>query len=149
MIKQSDILTAINRMIGAAFPNYTVYINACPKDFARPSFLLKYIKLSQTDATRFTVEKTVSITITCFVSVDKHDRSDMDELANLQDQVIQLFLPGYIKVGDRALKVLSSTGGIDPDRAYIDLEFNFFDDRTDVEDMNPLIASVSTIIKEG
>ncbi len=149
MIKQSDILTAINRLIVAAHPDYTVYIHACPKDFKRPSFLLEYVRISQSDASRIAIKKTAYFTITCFVPVDAHYRSDMDQLADLQDGIIELFLPGYVEVGDRALKVQSSTGGMDIDRAYIDVQFEFFDNRTDAEEQLPLMESVHTNIKEG
>lgn len=148
MIKQSDILTAINRLIAARFPDYTVYIQACPKDFKRPSFMIKYVKLSQTDVCHSTVEKTVYFTITCFTPVDKYYRSDMDELADLQDETMQLFTPGYVTVGDRALNVQGSTGGMNLDHAHIELQFVYFDNRTEAEDQIPLMASVSTRIKE-
>jgi hypothetical protein len=148
MVKQSAILTAINRLIVEAFPYNTVYIQGCPKDFNRPSFMLEYIRLSQRDATRKAIEKTVYFTITCFTPVDKYYRSDMDELANLQEETLQLFSSGYITVGDRALKVQGSTGGMDTDRAYIDLQFEFFDNRTDAEDQTPLMSSVTTRIQE-
>lgn len=151
MIKQKDIMTAVNRLLIApeAYPDYTVYIQGCPKDFTRPSFLLEYIRTSISDANYSTVEKTVYCTITAFVQTDDRYQSDMDELADLQDGVMALFLPGYITVRDRAIKVQVSNGGMDTDRAYIDIQFNFNDDRSDAEDNTPLIQTVSTTLEEG
>lgn len=149
MIKAKDILTAINVIIAEKYPGYPVYPQACPKDFVRPSFLLEYVRTSRRDANRNTLEKTVYFTITCFVQVDKHFRSDMDKLADLQEDIMQLFAGGYVSIGNRAIKVQSSTGGIDFDRAYIDLQFEYFDNRTDAEDNTPLVESVQTEIQEG
>lgn len=149
MIKAKDILTAVNVIIAENYSNYTVYVQACPKDFTRPSFLLEYVRLSRRDVNFSTFEKTVYITITCFISVDKYFRSDMDELVELQENILQLFADGYVNVGNRSIKVKSSTGGIDFDRAYIDLQFEYFDNRTDAEDEIPLVESVQTEIQEG
>ena len=149
MIKAKDILTAINVIIAENYPDRTVYVQACPKDFKRPSFLLEYVRLSRRDVNFTTFEKTAYFTITCFISVDKHFRSDMDELVDLQEDILKLFAAGYVNVGNRAIKVKSSTGGIDFDRAYIDLQFEYFDNRTEAEDQTPLVESVQTEIQEG
>ena len=147
MIKQSDIMAAINQLIVTAFPDHTVYIQKCPEDFDRPSFLLEYIKISQRDVSMASVEKTVHFTITCFVESGNHDEPEMDRLANLQDNVLCLF-QGYLEVKDRALNVKSIGGGIDANRAYIEIQFGFFDDRTDTKEQIPLVTSVHTNIKE-
>lgn len=142
-------MTAINEIIIKPYPDSTVYVQACPKGFDRPSFWLEFVRHTQIDVSRNTVEKTVYFSITCFAQVDNHYRSDPDELSAIHDNVISLFDKGYINVGDRAIKVKSSTGGMDIDRAYIDLQFEFFDNRTDEREDLPLIASVHTNIKEG
>lgn len=144
MVRQTDILTAINKILVAAYPTYTVYVNNCHKDFVRPSFLLEIIKISQVDICRTSIEKTVYFTITCFTKVDKYYNSDQEELADLQDNIINQFNTGYVVVGDRAIKVKASTGGMDTDRSYIDLQFEFVDNRNDEDDTTPLIESVTT-----
>jgi hypothetical protein len=149
MVKPSDIATAINNRIAAAFPGYMVYPQRCPKDFVRPSFLLEYVRTSKRDANRSTVEKTVYFTITCFETIDKYYRQDPDKLAELQEAVLELFSCGHVPVGDRAIKVQSSTGGMDFDRAYVDLQCQYFDERTDAEDTTPLMQSVITNLQEG
>ncbi|MDD3173583.1 MAG: hypothetical protein PHF63_07985 [Herbinix sp.] len=146
MIKQNDILTAINRILVELYPDYMVYINNCPKDFTRPSFEIGLIRVSQTDACRTTVEKTAYYTLTCFTTVDEYHMSEPEDLIDLQDTIIQKLQIGYVIVGDRAIKFKSSTGGIDPDRAYIDLQFEYFDNRTDEVDTTPLATSVTTRI---
>lgn len=149
MVKINDIFDSVNKLIISPFYDYTVYIQRCPKDFNRRSFLLEYVRTSKTDINRTTVEKTVYFTVTCFVENDKYYRSNPMQLAELQESVLELFSTGYITVGDRAIKVKSSTGGIDLDRAYIDLQFEYFDNRTDTVDTTPLITSVTTNLQEG
>lgn len=149
MVTIRDLTNAINELIIKSYPNSTIYIKDCPKDFDRNSFWLEYVRLSQTDASRHTVEKTVYFSITCFAPVDKYFRAEPDELSGIHDNILSLFEKGYVKVKDRFIKVKSSTGGIDLDRAYIDLQFEFFDTRSDVSEELPLIASVHTKIKEG
>ena len=149
MVKQTDIFLSINKLLVEAFPNFVVYVQDCPKDFKRPSFLIEFVRLSQIDVCRQSVEKTIYLTITCFNEKDKYGRSDMEKLADIQDTVLQLFLKGYVMVEDRAIKVKSSAGGMDTDMAaYIYLQFEYFDNRTDEEDQTPLAASVNTRIKE-
>ncbi len=149
MVKQNEILLAINLLLVAAYPEYTVYIQECPKNFDRPSFKIENVRISQIDVCRSTVEKTVYYTITCFATTDDYYRTNPEELTDLQDTILQKFLPGYVTVGDRAIKVKGSTGGTDTDRAYIDLQFEYFDNRTDEVDQTPLITSVTTNIMEG
>lgn len=55
-----------------------------------------------------------------------------------------LFRFGYLTVGDRALKIKSSTGGTDFDRAYVDLQAEYADDRSDAEETAPLATDVET-----
>ena len=148
MIKLNDIMTGINIVLVEAHPKYKVYPQRCPKDFKRPSFLLEYVKTIPKDVNRSTVEKTVYFTITCFTYIDEYYRSKADDLSEIQEDVMQLLSAGYITVGDRAIKVKGSTGGIDSDRAYIDLQFEFFDNRTDAMDTTPLVASVNTNLEE-
>ena len=148
MIQLNDIMTGINIALVAALPEYKVYPQRCPKDFKRPSFLLEYVRTSRKDINRSTVEKTVYFKITCFIKVDDYYRSEADALSGIQENVTQLFSVGYVNVDDRAIKVQSSTGGFEDDRAYVDLQFQFFDNRTDAMDTTPLVASVTTNLEE-
>jgi hypothetical protein len=149
VVKINDIFDSINKLIISPFPTDTVYIQRCPKDFDKPSFLLEYIKTSKRDINRSTIEKTAYFTITRFVEKDEYYRSNPLLLAEQQETIVDLFNIGYITVGDRAIKVKSSAGGIDTDRAYIDLQFEYFDNRTDAVDATPLMTSVTTNLQEG
>jgi len=144
MVKIKDIMTAINEKLVEAYPDYMVYTKYNPKDFKRPSFLLEFIRRTQNDICLTSVEKTVYFTITCFTKVDKYNISDPEELADLQEGVIQLFDNGYVIVGERAIKVKSSAGGMDDDCAYVDLQFEFVDNRVDATKEIPAMAEIKT-----
>jgi hypothetical protein len=87
----------------------------------------------------------------------------------MQNNVLYLFRNGYITVGDRAIKVKTSTGITDTDefdevrvklggravqigeatttdfkRAIVELTFEYFDDRTDTLESFDLMGSVTT-----
>lgn len=146
MIKQTDILTAINKLLVKYYPGNTVNIQPEPKDYQRPSFYIDMVRVSQVDKCKASIEKTVYVTITYFSEIDKYYRSDPEDLANTQDAVMQIFNCGFVTIGDRAIKVISSAGGLDLDRAYIDLQFEFIDNRTDEIDQIPVATEVVTRI---
>jgi hypothetical protein len=148
MVKRIEILTAINRLLKEKYPSFTVYIQACPIGFVRPSFLLEFVKHSQRDVSRLSIEKTVYFTITYYPTVDEYSQSEPEEMVCMQESILEIFAQGYVPVGDRAIKVQSSTGGMKEHEAYIDLQFEYFDNRTDVCEHEPLITSVTTRIQE-
>ena len=71
------------------------------------------------------MSSTLYLTITCFAPVDDYGNSDADELAEMQNEAIALFRQGYIKVGNRAIKVSTSSGGQDMDRAWVDVTCDY------------------------
>ncbi len=149
MVTARDVMAGIQAAIASKFPAYSIYLQVCPKNITRPSFMIQYIKTNQRDVCRYTVEKTVDYKVTGFPAVNEFYCSDPNELSTLQEDTMQLFSNGFVSIGDRAIKVKSSTGGMDPDRVYLDLQFEYFDDRTDAEDSKPFITSVTTNIQEG
>lgn len=145
MIKLTELFDSINRMIISLYPKVVVYTpERQPKDFTRPSFLIEHIRTSQSDINRSTVEKIAYFTVTGYLEVDKYHRSDALKLIELQDNLLNLFNQGYVKVGERAIKLRSSSGGTDIDKIYIDLTFEYFDDRTMNKDNEPLMSTVTT-----
>ena len=149
MVKLNDLFTSINKLLISLFRSHTVYTQSCPKDFKRPSFLIEYVKTTQSDVNRFTIEKTAYFTITGFTKIDSYYRSEPSELISMKENVLELFSDGYVQVGDRSIKVKSSSGGMDTDRIYIELQFEYFDERNTMNDTTPFIATVITNIQEG
>lgn len=148
MVTAIEIMTGVNTVLVEIAPEYKVYPQRCPKDFKRPSFLIEYVRTSRRDMNKSTVEKTVYLKITCFVEKDAYYRSDTDELAEIQEKIMQAFTERHLTVNDRAIKMQSSTGGFEEDMAFIDLQCTYFDNRTDAVDTTPLVASVNTNLEE-
>lgn len=149
MIKTTDLYNSINLVLVELYPSTIVYTpERIPKDFERPSFLIEHIRSTREDVSRSTIQKTAYFTITAFETVDKYNRADVLKLIDIQDNILDRFGLGYVTVDDRAIKVKSSAGGTDTDAVYIDLQFEYFDDRykqkTETEE---LIQSVITTIK--
>lgn len=130
------------------YPGYTVYIDLCPKQFERPCFLIELVTADQKSVNRSTIQETDYYTITCFDTTDDYSHSDTVKLLTVQQGVLDIFRDGYISVDDRAVNVKASSGGRDFDKAFIDLQFEYFDDRSDATDDTPLINKVYTTIKE-
>lgn len=148
MLDSVKIMDAINRELVRQYPDYTVYLDLCPSNFERPSFLIEFITLSQDTANLSTVNQTAYYTVTCYDVVDDYDHSDTTRLLRLQHGVMNLFRSGALDVDGRHIKVSASTGGRDWDRSYVDLQFSYYDDRSDAEDDTPLMERVYTNIKK-
>ncbi len=148
MVTTKQIMNAINKLLVEKLAAECVYRNRCPEGFERPSYLIEAISNGSDSANCRTVEQTAYLTITCFAAVDEFGDSDDSTLIDLQDGVMNLFRPGYLRVGDRALKVKASTGGADFDRSYVDLQLEFFDDRSDEANTAPLMETIEFTLKE-
>ncbi len=144
MVTSNDIITKINQLIAANFAGNPVYINLCPKDFSRPSFLIECAKMSRQPVSRTTVSVTVDFMLTCFIAVDNYYHTDTAALLTVQNTVMDLFRKGYINVGDRAIKVKADSEEINFECSRISLKFEYFDDRSDAEDTTLLMGEVTT-----
>lgn len=141
-------MDAINALLVEKYPNHTVYIDLCPKKFERPCFLIELSNVSQRSANCKTITVTVYFTITCFDVTDNYSHSNTTDLLLVQQDVLDLFRAGFIVVEDRALAVKASSGGRNFDQAYVDIQLEYFEDRSDSLDTSPLVTEVITTIKE-
>lgn len=142
MIATGDIRDAVNRLLVTQLHAQTVYINRCPKNFKRPSYWLETVRRETTDVNYTTIKVVVYFSITCFISLNGYGNSDSKELTNMQDTVAALFQGGRLAVKDRLLKVSANTAGYENDRSYVNLQFEFFDDRpVEAEDV-PLMGDI-------
>lgn len=107
MITNNDIADAIAALVEKAFPGEPVYRDYAPTGFQRPSNLVEI------SGGKFypnfgcgNVELRPKLTLTTFVEVDPYHQQDDMELTRRQMKLLGLFLPGYVKVEDRAPHVL-------------------------------------------
>jgi hypothetical protein len=147
MITEKDILTAINQLLVEKYPGAAVYINLCPENFIRPGFYIEHVSTSSRDKSCKTIEQTVYYTITCFIETDSHYNVDAENLMERQTEVLNLFRKGYVTVGGRAVKVKASNSGFNNGEAYVELQFEYCDDRSDSTDDTELMRTISTKVK--
>ena len=107
MITNNDIADAIAALVEQQFPGEPVYRDYTPKGFQRPSTL---VELSggkfYPNFSCGVVELRPKFTLTTFVPVDEYHQQNDLELTRRQMLLLGLFLPGYVKVKDRAPHVL-------------------------------------------
>ena len=107
MITNNDIADAIAALVQEKFPGEPLYRDYTPEGFQRPSNLVEI------SGGKFypnfgcgTVEVRPKITLTTFTKVDPYYQQDDQELTRRQMILLGLFLPGYVRVNDRAPHVL-------------------------------------------
>lgn len=121
MITNHNISDAIAALVEKTFPGEPVYRDYTPAGFQRPSNLVELT------GGKFypnfgcgSVEIRPRFTLTTFVEVDPYHQQDDSELTRRQMLLLGLFLPGYIKVRDRAPHVLDE-GELDNGLDYASL----------------------------
>lgn len=108
MIKPTDYTAAVAALLEQQFPGEPVYPDLVPENFNRPSNEVEIAKITLmqhpgTDAISVTTE----VLIRTFVVVDAYHNSQYDALYERITQIMELFAPGFIRVADRAPKVVS------------------------------------------
>ncbi len=150
MTVASDIMAALQTALAAAIPGLTE-VRTDPKrqNSARPAALVEHVRTAQRDVSRKTVKVTSDWDVTVYPELDAYRDCEQADVLAIQEAALGCFRPGYLTVGGRALPVKASSGGQDGDRAYIDVQFEFFDDRSSEENTIPAMAAVTTNLKEG
>lgn len=146
MVRMQDIVDAINVLMVKKFPKATAYINTCPKDFRRPSYLIQNTYVYREDASRSTVFVTADFMITYFVETDSRYIMNIEKLRQAQADILDLFSCGYITVDDRRLKVTGSEGETTLTDTSVDLQVSYFDDRDEPAEPLPAAEKVYTTI---
>lgn len=123
----NEITDKLESMISAEFPGEKVYRELVPSDFVRPSNLIVQDPSEiQVDLGCSIMEVRTTFTITTYVTTDEYAHSHLTELHIRQMRLLKLFLPGFIKVGDRAPKVkgtIKTGGGYDYDTLTVTLAY--------------------------
>lgn len=141
VITNNDIADAIAALVEKTFPGEPVYRDYTPTDFQRPSNL---VELSggkfYPNFSCGSVEIRPKFTLTTFVEVDPyHQPVNIMELTRRQMLLLGLFLPGYIKVRDRAPHVLDEgelNNGLD--FAALTVTFSYVLDRQEFMEIQQL-----------
>lgn len=130
----NDILKAVETLLGRRFPGEPVVLDRMPKDFKRPAFTLECERDECTDVNAGLVRRTVTALVTCYGALDAHGNSSRAELNRRMDAVLGLFGAGYLRVGDRAVRVAANKGAGDPDWTEVRAVFTWVDERPGYQD---------------
>ena len=125
---KTEILDAINLLLVERWPKRTVYVDVCPVDFERPSFWLAVEKHDLTDANRFLIRHDLQLRLTLFDELDDHYEASWYRLSQETDIVTDL-LCRVLEVGERHLKLQLKVLPRDPDRAYVQINTSWMDNR--------------------
>lgn len=108
MITNNDLADAIAALVEQAFPGEKLYRDFVPSGFERPSNLIQMLDgKAFPDFSCWSMDIRPRFMLSTFVPVDPYDHGDAMELVRRQMSLLGLFLPGYIKVKDRAPHVQS------------------------------------------
>lgn len=125
-MNSTDILEALNGRLLEKWPERTVYINVCPKDFARPSFWLSVLKDDRKPAARFLTRRDVQVQLTLYDEVDDHYEINRSRLDDAVSACLAL-LRRVLSVGERKLLPALKSLPREADSACILLDFSFME----------------------
>lgn len=147
MIQINDIIVEVNKLAVAALTELKqVDVNVSGKDFKRPALLIESTDTDMVDVGRWTVSRTVLLSLTYFGEQDERGLSDVDALNVAQGKIMDIFAKGHIRVGDRAIKCSRSKGFTGFSDTVVDVQLSFFDARGREEAAPPIAAKVNTTI---
>ena len=124
----TDILDAINLRLIEKWKDRTVYVDVCPIDFKRPSFWLSVEKNEFSDANRFLVKRSLQIRLTLYDEKDEHYEASWYRLSKDADAAMKLLMPP-LNVAGRHLTMSLKALPRDPDRAYIQINLTWMENR--------------------
>ena len=125
---KTEVLDSINRLLLTKWPDRTVYVDVCPVEFDRPSFWLAVQKHNMTDANRYLIKHDLQLKLTIYDQLDEHYEASWYRLSKETDEAAEL-LSQVLVVGKRHLKLGLKMLPRDPDRAYIQINTSWMDNR--------------------
>lgn len=147
MTDNLQLMDALSQLAAENMPTLkAVYLDLQPKNIERPCLLIEAVTETVKPAAAALVQITSYFTLTIFDATDHYAHSDTRRLIELRTALLRLFRGGGLAVGNRVLSVKASTGGRDWDKAYIDLQIEYLDDRSDAVKPLPLMQTVETDI---
>ena len=106
MITPNDIMESMERMVRERFPEEEVYTNLQPANFKRPSTLIQMVRCrSRVGYGCQIIEMRPTFMLSTYVPVDPYHHGHVQTIHLRQMILLGMFLPGYIDVGDRKVKL--------------------------------------------
>lgn len=123
-----DIMLAIAGLLAKAYPDRKVYLDDVPQNFTRPSFLISFVTNTHHDAAFSLIQSTDYFQITIYGTTNEYYDTQSPSMLEDELDVLDLFMPGVITVGDRALHITASGGGRMEAEAYVDVTVEYMRD---------------------
>ncbi len=103
-----SLLDVLVGLVERSFPGEPVYVGQTPSEFARPSSLVVLEDGWEVDVGYSTgsVELRPKYILTTFSETDAYHHCCLSELTRRQMRLVELLLPGFVRVGDRAAKIV-------------------------------------------
>lgn len=145
MVTPCDIADCLETMLRAVFPGEDVHRELTPSNFERPCNLIVQEECEGDVAMGSNVvELRPTFMLTTFVEADEYHHSHLKDLHARQMKIVGLFLPGYIKVGNRAPKVVGMLLGGGYDFDTVKVTFSYALDRNDFIE-TPQLPTISQL----
>lgn len=148
MIAIADVLQAVEDKLKGVWPQGKVYQNIQPKDFERPSFLVRADKAQVALLNRDGVDITLGVVVSGWVELDEQQQSKGADLAARMARVLALFYGGYISVGERCPRVVKLEGQYQADCFVVSVQLNWGEDQV-VDGSLPLMGEMNLNMQEG
>jgi hypothetical protein len=127
VLTPNDIAEELKRLVAEKFPGEDVHMELTPQGFKRPCTLIVQEAPWAADVgfSPGSLRLQPVFTLTTFVEADDYHHSHLAQLHRRQMTLLGLFLPGAIRVGDRAPHVdkLTLGGGYDYDTVTVTLGY--------------------------
>lgn len=132
MTSGMDILNAVNRLLVAACPSVkSVNLKPLPDNFERPCLYLGVVGDESEDVNIDTVLERLSLIVVYFAPQDGYGVPDPIDQRVTMECIGSVFRRGYIRVGDRALRVGYKERQYDGE-VGASLYFEYCDDRPEM-----------------
>ena len=114
---------ALCEKLAHTFPEFTIYDDGfIPQDFVRPAFCICIDEVKHTKRNTRLVLHSIDVTIYAFPKLTESGTAKAATLQDTIEKVCSMLYCGYIKAGDRALKV---DGSIKSDCTFTDAYAEF------------------------
>lgn len=136
MLTPNDIADRLEELVKEKFPGEPLHRELVPQGFQRPcNLIVQEPWKSDPGFGTGMISLHPVYTLTTFVEVDEYHHSHLARMHLRQMTLLGLFLPGFIKVGDRAPKVesIEMAGGYDYDTVTV--TFGYTLNRQDFEEI--------------
>lgn len=152
MITIKMIADRLLEILASQYPSCTFYAHSVPASIERPSFKVYLDSDRSEDSSLISTNETVSMGIVYYSPLTEPIPDELKHFA-VYSNIRDIFRMGYIRVGDRSLKVVLLRGGKQDNEIFLIVKLVYLDDRPQDETNNEpnydLMGEVHIITKRN